>query len=220
MSWNFPFYDGEWKSFVEGRINFLKGEAERIWKRMPEVSQQYPGAGANLNGFGIPNPENPGGGEQAKPWRIGVVQGNYYLDPTTTGMSVTWQYGTGTQGSETGDGNNKTAFFRNINGRAFLKDQDKVKATWNGVAWELEQFQACLFFIGKTKASVAKASAVGVDPWYFDGSSHAVQPSPSTPIEVYFMPAAVQADKWVHCSYDIVTRKWYGVAAECNGVAL
>lgn len=209
MSWNFPFYDGEWKSFVEGRINFLKGEAERIWKRMPEVAQQYPGAGANLNGFGIPGSNNDGG-NSTRFWRIGIAS-----QDISSGSAGNWQYGIGTQGVETGDGTDRVGYFYSLNQRGFIKSGDRIQAFWNGSAWEIQPCYFTGFLIGKTAETARVGSKYPVQLYHkVPGADSFV--SEGETVEAWFLCGNVQSGRWVHLSYCPLSRAWFAVAGQCN----
>ena len=70
------------------------------------------------------------------------------------------------------------------------------------------------FVIGKTTSSVSKGSAVVVQVWYWNGTSHQQDPSAGT-ISAYSLYGAVGSGKYVGCHKDIDTDKWYIIAAEC-----
>ena len=70
------------------------------------------------------------------------------------------------------------------------------------------------FVIGKTTSSVSKGSAVVVQVWYWNGTSHQQDPSAGT-ISAYSLYGAVGSGKYVGCHKDIDTDKWYIIAAGC-----
>lgn len=71
------------------------------------------------------------------------------------------------------------------------------------------------FVIGKTTVSISKYSAGDVDVWYWNGSAHTTDTSEPN-ITAYSLFADLPAGRYVACSKDVDTGKWYITAAECG----
>lgn len=71
------------------------------------------------------------------------------------------------------------------------------------------------FVIGKTTTNIDKYTSGAVEVWYWNGSNHAADPTEPN-ITAYCMFADIAANRYVACSKDVDTGKWYITAAECS----